>query len=87
MFVLRPICRAEASHEFRHEFVLSLLREHDSQQFQSRWRHSLAGVMDKTRVSCETQIVITTSQVIQRAVIDALPVQRVDRLRLVPFCL
>jgi len=83
MIVVGPIGGAKMSDEHFHELILNLLGNQHAQQLQSRWRHALAGIVDEAGVSCEAESIFPTGQTIERAVVDALLVQRVNRFSLV----
>lgn len=82
MIVVGPIGGAKMSDEHFHELILNLLGNQHAQQLQPRWRRALAGIVDEAGVSRETEIVIPTGQAIERAVVDVLLVQRVNRFSL-----
>ena len=79
------VCRAKCRNEIFDEFVLRLLLQRHTEQFEFCWRFPLTNIVGETKVAGETDIEALDRKLVKLAVVQTLHPQRDDRFDFVAF--
>ncbi len=72
MLDLIPAGSPECGHKFIHKLILRLLRQSDTNEFEWRGVFPLAGIMRKSGITRETNVIFFTGEFVKASIIQSL---------------